>query len=372
MRFIYPFLLIQSVVLSSNPVAEMTEDEMMAFALAQSLEAEQGGDVASAGPTNPADDELERVLKLSIEEVESGKSGQEYIPDPRPGRLGFHNLGNSCWLAAISQALLHIPRVLETLRSAPTGQANRVLDALRFIDDQIWNHYHTGEPLTPNGFLDALEGTRPGFHGDRMEDAYEVMQLILTELIAANANFGTLFEVESTITRFCSDCGLFKVLNPKEFDVILPISEPKEGSESVKLEDCIYDFTVPEVLGGVLCDDGGCGQLHDANKWTTISSTGELLMISLRRFDAAMDKIKTKVEYPLELDLGFLNQAGIGRYRLQSVINHSGETRSSGHYTVDFFHPGDNEWVHANDRSVIAKDPTLVSETAYIFIYERV
>jgi ubiquitin C-terminal hydrolase len=64
-----------------------------------------------------------------------------------------------------------------------------------------------------------------------------------------------------------------------------------------------------------------------------------------------------------------LDSIGIeaGRFRLLSIIHPSGPSIGGGHYTVDCF-----QWVRANNRSVVAQEPSLSSDTAYMFVYERI
>jgi hypothetical protein len=314
------------------------------------------------------DDLLQYALALSRGEDIPADS-KAVVRDGRPGRLGFRNIGNTCWLAAISQALLHSPRVLELIRAAPLGVPNMIFDEIRKLSDQMWEGNETGKPIEPFGVASGL--ARFGFKVGAMADGLEAIQTILNELKTAQPAFSRLFGIETRILSQCSGChNDLERTPPLDMELILPIPPEKEGSSSVSLVDCLREFSELENVEAVEC--ASCAGPHDAKTRYHIETAGDLMLIALRRFDNQMKKIETRVEFPHLMNFTSLDFP-IGNYRLVSVIHHDGLTRDTGHYRAEFYH--NQEWVQANDETVssVGGDGlATVSRTAYLLIYERV
>eukprot|EP01083_Nonionella_stella_P236186 829779_1 len=146
------------------------------------------------------------------------------------------------------------------------------------------------------------------------------------------------------------------------------------GNKSLLLRDCFNLFTRPEKLGEDdmwLCPK--CKTKKRATKQMNLWKLPQFLIVGLKRFDAARNKVSTLVEFPLRgLDLSdFVKGPGATEavYDLVAVSNHYGSL-GGGHYTATVRRG--TSWASMNDASVGGRGAKrVVSENAYIMIYER-
>eukprot|EP00045_Choanoeca_perplexa_P022766 m.10819 g.10819 ORF g.10819 m.10819 type:complete len:989 (-) comp9682_c1_seq1:271-3237(-) len=153
----------------------------------------------------------------------------------------------------------------------------------------------------------------------------------------------------------------------------------KKVDKQVQLDDCIRQFTTPEVLS----DDNKwycpqCKEHRQAKKQLEIWRLPQNLIVHLKRFSYTehyRDKIDTRVEFPLtELDLSPYvlspedKQGAI--YDLFAVSNHMGNF-GGGHYTAYAVDKAGN-WCNYDDSWVSsAQEDQLVSTSSYMLFYRR-
>ena len=137
------------------------------------------------------------------------------------------------------------------------------------------------------------------------------------------------------------------------------------------LQECIAHYFMLEELRAVQGDAANsnqmecrqCHKLRDGTKVLSLDTMPKLLMVRLKRFNAAGQKLCHAIRYPTRLDLD-VYVAGYTEvypeYQLYGVVVHEGSTLQGGHYSV-YVKPIDTtaarlhnarRWVHANDAQV--------------------
>ena len=117
-----------------------------------------------------------------------------------------------------------------------------------------------------------------------------------------------------------------------------------------------------------------CDGYTSATSSSRVTAPAALMVVVLKRFDSAGNKIVTPVEVPhvLDMQLAMGNPALASNYQLIGIAHHRGESKNSGHYVAQFMHHEHHEWVEANDRAVVSSPPPTVSSSAYVLLYQRI
>ena len=121
--------------------------------------------------------------------------------------------------------------------------------------------------------------------------------------------------------------------------------------------------------------------MRDAKKWESISKLPDILILTLKRFQHThygSTKISRPVSYPLEeLDMLPFMTPGVDassgtRYRLVSVVNHSGAV-GGGHYISYGLHQPSGQWFEHDDSTISQINKSAVrSVQGYVLMYERI
>ena len=369
-----------------EPVAE-TEEEAVQRAIQLSLLADEhdaGWEIVD--PTNRKrrhittsedDDLLQLGLDMSMDAFDV--IGEEFVRDARPGRLGFHNMGATCYLASALQLLLHARPLVALIESAPEHETNAVSVAFRGLARRMWVDIGSGDPMELAEMLGALHELRnDAFTHDRMEDAHDAIRLILGMLSEAFRTVGGTSPVGDLLTsvvshsRRCDFCQTQNRVTAHDHEVIVPIVAPVAGAGSVSLYDCMREMREEEVIDHYACAE--CDGYTSATSSSRVTAPAALMVVVLKRFDSAGNKIVTPVEVPhvLDMQLAMGNPALASNYQLIGIAHHRGESKNSGHYVAQFMHHEHHEWVEANDRAVVSSPPPTVSSTAYVLLYQRI
>jgi ubiquitin C-terminal hydrolase len=164
------------------------------------------------------------------------------------------------------------------------------------------------------------------------------------------------------------------------------VHEARESRQlpHISLSSCFNLFSAPERLSAQ--DEWYCGKCAAhvrATKMLTLWKLPPLLIIHLKRFSygslhSMRQKLQHQVDCPLDsVDLAPFVLGGDGAagvYRLVAVINHVGGI-GGGHYFTYArgCDPGNpDQWYEFNDMSVTALKGDVVTQSAYIVLYERV
>ena len=167
------------------------------------------------------------------------------------GHRGIENLGATCYLASIVQLLSHSPAFLGSLGSTVFSDPNDIQTAFVDLVKIMWK---TGnQSLNPRPLVKALQTFRSGSFGiKQMEDAHEVMWLILNHLRKAEGNpedrsfVHELLSIPLTHRKTCKACNTKRDTVNSEEEINLSIPSPGFFSSAVSLLDCFKVFGTEE------------------------------------------------------------------------------------------------------------------------------
>lgn len=330
------------------------------------------------------------------------------------GQSGFVNMGNTCFLNAALNCLMHTHEFTvsyiitkDYLRDLNPKKKESVL-AIGFhnIARAYWEEECIIEPCS---FKEHLETFYRQYVGWRQHDSHEVLISILDTIHTATAiraevgytvtgasedltalerlqilgirAWANSFkdELSTVVNTFygqyhystnCAHCGY----SAHRFEPFSAVELPVNGQES--LEGAMRAFTAGEVLDDAnkwKCDR--CRTETNAMKQVNIWRVPQVLIVTLKRFgqfpNGMSYKLHNRVDFPLS---GFnvfseSTQTWVS-YELYSVVYHMGGTEG-GHYVAAAKH-SDGRWYSHNDDSVreIFAD-RVVNEGAYILFYRR-
>ena len=284
---------------------------------------------------------------------------EQTVPAPAP--YGLLNVGNTCSVNALTQCVIHCPKLREALLASGTARIrkNRSLvfaDALlQLIRDLEGTEGAAGTAIKPIGYIRAVfdaigDGFRPGEqhdltelwmylcdalteeYGDRAPEVirrrYELPVHLLKEIAAARDpvyarmvsdahGAWAAFQKISGISAFqegtqglmlsqvqCQTCK-YICHNFEPFTVLsLELPEPSatdDPSAPFPLHDCLMNFYKTEMLASWTCDECRCAR--PAEKLVRIWTIPSTLVVSLKRFKYTerMKKVRTGITIPGEM-----------------------------------------------------------------------
>lgn len=199
-------------------------------------------------------------------------------------------------------------------------------------------------------------------------------------------NYSRITEIFAGFLHSSTNCPNCKYSSHR-FDPYLHLSLPMPRSNSLgqvlttlTIEDCMNEYCKDEVLDEKnLWNCEGCNGQVRAIKKLQIWTAPSVLVIQLKRFSAtSLSKDRRLVKYPLKnFDISEYispiqrEMTKCFKYRLQSVINHTGST-GGGHYYTFCLDEDNNRWYTFND-DLIPKEPpsAIITENAYLLVYIR-
>lgn len=343
--------------------------------------------------------------------------------EPFHTTIGLANLGNTCFLNVILQALRITPPMvqlsledLETpIKLREESKKRELVVAFKTLMQDFWKaHIPEGRQPTmiPRGFIHAFHNVlrendddwhRPG----DQSDAAEVLQYILESMhdgmykkvrmevigdiktsedsqqikaIQSWVDFHSKeyspiihnFYGQSQITVECSNC----TNKSQRYEPWLVIKAPipgstKEGAPTPSMKDCIAAAFDVETIDDYACDN--CKGKHKATITTRMSRIPSVLFVSLKRFTNAGHKVRGRIGWDLD-SVNFSDHCAFHRdpftnttnhpeYETFAVIEHLGGMRG-GHYRM-YSRQGD--WYMYDDNSVNRVPPeSVITDDSYI------
>ncbi len=319
------------------------------------------------------------------------------------GIAGLQNLGNTCYLNSVLQALIHTEALKEYFKQNNVPETLK-LYLLSKVVNGVWSSNNTAVPISfvthfftgvkdkriiysQNDVTEALawifeivtkESPKKKYHPkydgatlDYLKDKkkkrkgfkenyfnsyiiYKYTKFIIDDL-EKNESPLSIFRGSQVSILTCMKCNKIKYTF-SAFD-ILPLD-----ITDLTLNGCLENSNQSEVLDGEnrwFCKN--CNQKVPVKKEMTLYGTGEYVIIQLKRFTAEGEKITALVAFDESIILN-----GVA-FELYSICNHHGGVKS-GHYTNYSLVAG--KWYSFDDESV-QQVKNIVTANAYVLFYKK-
>ena len=282
---------------------------------------------------------------------------------------GFANLGNTCYMNATLQCILHIPQLMSVILGNSTSDLLKELGKLKSLTRDV-----NKTVISPKTFRTILMKRCDQFSNNEQQDAHEFANFLVNELCSQVIHIKNLMQSSLQVSISCDECFLDSVNYVMSYILPVPINNyPRQC-----LTDCIQDMLVPEQLtGGNKWNCLVCSKLCDATRTNYFEELPKILIIQLIRFtnnNGILGKNNSQVEFPitnLAVPMFNNNSWSNANYTLKAVTNHFGTLRN-GHYTSTVFNSADNTWFHCDDSKVArAKPDEIATENAYLLFYVK-
>ncbi|KAJ4834339.1 hypothetical protein Tsubulata_037538 [Turnera subulata] len=344
------------------------------------------------------------------------------------GLRGLNNMGSTCFMNSVLQALLHAPPFRnyflggrhdsETCRKRPSDRLCLVCEI-----DSIFSAVFSGDrtPYSPAQFLYSWWQHAANLASYEQQDAHEFFISVLDgiherEAKEQNPNKGDLdcqcigHRVFSGMFRSdvtCMTCGFTSTTHDPCVDISLNLDTSKFSSvdvtnKSVRSNEdtgrttllaCLDLFTRPEMLGSdqkLYCQN--CKEKRDSLKQMSIKRLPLVLSLHVNRFEHSLvrrrsRKIDWHLQFPFSLDMTPYLSSSIVRNRLGNrivgfesnevdtsaefeifaVVTHSG-TLEAGHYVT--YLRLRNQWYKCDDSWITEVDEGIVrAAQCYMMFY---
>jgi ubiquitin carboxyl-terminal hydrolase 22/27/51 len=183
----------------------------------------------------------------------------------------------------------------------------------------------------------------------------------------------------------CSYCNYVSTKVDPFWDISLEI-RLTDLREPLRLEDCLFRFTLPEILTSFNCSFCKCTK--EAKKQLTMKNLPIVCCFHLKRFEQSNKihkKISHHISFPEQLDMSpFMSptpknssadhtsdeSALKRRYFLFAVVNHHGSLES-GHYT-SFIRLTKEQWFKCDDHIISkASIKDVMKSEGYLLFYHQ-
>lgn len=340
------------------------------------------------------------------------------------GLRGLINLGNTCFMNCIVQALTHTPFLRDYFLSDQHNCQMRKDSEQCLVCEmsRLFQEFYSGmrTPHTPYRLLHLVWTHARHLAGYEQQDAHEFLIATLDVLHQhckgsnglsssnphhCNCIIDQIFTggLQSDVT--CQQCNNVSTTIDPFWDISLDLG-PTEAEtdfpngidkfeEPTSLTNCLKRFTRPEYLGSsakIKCSI--CQNYQESTKQLTMKKLPLVACFHLKRFEHSTGyhkKISTYVSFPEELDMtpfmsssrnhnnGYSEQvireaasclSSDYKYSLYAVVNHRG-TADSGHYT-SFVRQHKDYWFRCEDHLVIrAKLEEVLRSEGYLLFYHK-
>ncbi|VDN24803.1 unnamed protein product [Gongylonema pulchrum] len=317
----------------------------------------------------------------------------------RRGLRGLVNLGNTCFMNCIIQAIVHTPHLKDyflTNQHHCNSSPHSSVDCIMCELSNIFQEFYKGDitPYKPSRFLKLVWRHERHLAGYEQQDAHEFFMAALNVLHRHSGSMLLFYELNFRFVSTTFDPFWDISLDVAQEALLSPYSMSTSTSQQVTLEDCLRRYIKPEHLGETKC--ARCETSEESTKQFTLNTLPMVACFHLKRFEHSLSyrkKMDIKVKYPQIIDMtpfttafrerlaadgtdrktsiaGDLLTRNRNKYELFAVVNHTG-TMESGHYTCYIRHQH-NQWFQCDDQT-ISKAPVenVLSSQGYLLFYHK-
>ena len=290
-------------------------------------------------------------------------------------RTGLKNVGNTCYLNAIIQSLVHTDSLITKLMKM--GRQKNLNEGFSSELALLAMVLKSGEyrRLTPVNFRAQLIKVNNIFNGYQQHDAHEALTCILSNMeseLQATENWKELmkdtFRTEITTKRRCTQCN-----DQSQSVEPLPVLQIQIPKEKTCIQECLKEYMEPETLKDKRCLK--CNKSMESEVTTKFTKIPDVLVIQLKRFSKEgrwLTKNRTHIQPSLTIKIEKEPENIDVEYELFSMINHRGGL-TAGHYTTVCYDEIKERWILYDDEDSEIWEEERINQNgnAYIFFYRR-
>lgn len=273
-----------------------------------------------------------------------GKNGEKLPPIYGPSYTGLTNLGNSCYLNSVIQALFDLPPYLDYFKHLDFPNYDAVPDPSKDLKSQLIKIYDglvSGRYSKPNALVsdDYQLGIKPTmfklligedheeFKTNKQQDAFEFLLYILDKFdkqLGLELNQSLKFVMTNKV--LCSEClrgvsrdELVDNLAVNIDDKVIGIDDGKPIYQEVELLDSFQQYCEDEIIEGYKCDK--CHQTTGAIKSSGFKTFPDYLIVNAKRIKLqnwVPIKLDVAVNIPETLDLNKFRTEIDDRYDIET------------------------------------------------------
>lgn len=309
-----------------------------------------GVDLGAAVKTEKTLVELNLATNQNWQFNLEGADGDMLMPVFGPGLTGIQNLGNSCYLNSVVQALFSFDAYRGFFENAqfdkkvPDPAHDLPCQMLKLYDGLLSGRYSRPSALKgdayqagirPASFKALIGKDHAEFRTTRQQDAFEFLLWLMDRLdktygVALNRSFK--FVVGTRVV--CGRCGAATASHDLVDNVSVPLADAANTETETTLAECFEQFHATETIDHFQCST--CGDGATALKTAGFQTYPENLIVNVQRIKLdnwVPVKVDAPVAVPEQVDL---SEYAAPEYADAEVRPDAGAESGSGGATAKF------------------------------------
>lgn len=313
------------------------------------------------------------------EPVESEVSPEELFsvtPEPSSsnkmvnGPVGLKNIGNSCYMNAILQALFNVSEIRSKIK-AEQKDGHQIVKILSSIMNETNMDKSEGLLKRFRKEVFKIKGKGELVQGEYAQhDAQEFLRIILDLL---------KWKPVKTHTYFTTKVGNRSSKTQLESHISIALKDKNNFQETLNL----HFATEQMKADGILISTYKAvfdGKAHKFREWQQAirleAPFPDNLIVHLKRFDNDRRKINQPIQFPANGLVEIKSGDNKISYEIMAYVNHLGTSSSGGHYTSHIKNDrdpvGKERWIHCDDGDVGESQPLNPEKEAYLIFLKKV